>query len=160
MRQSKNLASRLPSNIDVIYCSSLKRAQQTIAIALKEKGLDIEVVLDDGLVEMDLGDLEGLLRDELSDSTEVKWNKLMVDFDFKDHNGESRSEFHQRIVSTFEKIVLQANSNNHQNLIIVTHGGVLSILLDYHLRLATPPFRNTETITIEIVDDSWKRVEI
>ena len=116
--------------IDKIFTSSLKRAQESTEIINRVTATQIEVV--DGLRERNYGVLGGLTKQEAlekyPDAVELRKNP-----DNTDPGGESREEFSNRVVNTFEEIV----SQKLNQVILVGHGGSIKVILK-HLNLPLP----------------------
>lgn len=119
INQSNNLANALSTcYIDNIISSDLKRAQQTAEIINTK--INKKVILDSRLRERNYGILEGKLRNKLDSSTWYilkKYPEIL--------RAESNQEMYDRIKSFFEQ------TNFEKNTIIVTHIGVLRMILYY-----------------------------
>ena len=105
--------------IDRIISSLYKRAVQTVEPLAKRMNLEIET--NNLLTERVLS------SKNLSDWLE-KLEATFADFDLKFEGGESSSEAKKRIISVMEEVV----NNEAQNTIIVTHGNLLSLLLNHY----------------------------
>ncbi|MRT92742.1 alpha-ribazole phosphatase [Ancylomarina sp. 16SWW S1-10-2] len=102
---------------DVIYSSPLTRAK-TLATDLFGEA----VMYDDRLMELNFGDWEGKAWDEIKDPFLDKW---MEDFvNKKCSNGESFVMLHDRVAQFLEEL----KQSKHENIAIVTHGGVIRTL--------------------------------
>lgn len=112
-------------NIKKIYSSDLKRAVQT-AEKVSEK-LDIPVVFKRNFREVNNGDLAGL-DNEKADIIypNLYWKKLGWNENYP--NGESPADFFER-VSTAWNDFLKTVKKENENVILVTHGGVIQIIL-------------------------------
>jgi predicted acetyltransferase/broad specificity phosphatase PhoE len=105
--------------IDRIIASPYKRAVQSIEPLAKI--LNLEIATNDLLTERVLS------SKNLSDWLE-KLRATFDDFDLKFEGGESSYEAVNRIVSVVEEVM----NNEAQNTIIVTHGNLLSLLLNHY----------------------------
>jgi alpha-ribazole phosphatase len=90
---------------------------------------DIPLTLQAGLMEIDFGDWDGLSAAELMESSP----KALSDFwrDPLNHSppgGESLLNFHNRVVEAWETI---CHHYQGQHLLMVTHGGVIRVLLSH-----------------------------
>ncbi len=125
LKQSEELAHRLKENkcnAEIIYSSDLLRAKQTAEILAKHLNLDIEYISD--FREVNNGDLAGMdnaVADELYPN--LYWRKLEWDQHYP--NGESPKEFYERIKTAWNKLI----NGNHNSIILVTHGGVINVIL-------------------------------
>lgn len=131
-QQLRQTAEKLVGRkIDKIFTSSLKRAQESTQIINNIVQTQIEVVSD--LQERNYGVLGGLTRTEaLEKYPDVV--ELHKNADNTDPEGESRKDFVNRVVNTFESIVKEP----FDNIIIVGHGGSIKVILNY-LNLPVPP---------------------
>lgn len=111
--------------IKTIFSSDLKRAVQTAGI-LSEK-LGISVVEMQGIREVNNGKLAGMDNEKADkDYPGLYWKALA--WKEKYPNGESPADFYERI--TYEwKAFLKTVLKNNENVILVTHGGVIQVLL-------------------------------
>lgn len=102
---------------DAHFSSPLLRAK-TLATDLFGE----EVTYDDRLMELNFGDWEGKAWDEIKDPFLDTW---MEDFvNKKCSNGESFVMLHERVISFLEEL----KKLNLNNVVIVTHGGVIRTL--------------------------------
>ena len=116
-------------SFDAAYSSDLARAAHTaqhICAASKRP-----VTLRDDLRERHFGALQGLTRDEARQNfPQIIAGIEARDPDFVPDGGESLAVFAQRVGTAFAAM---ATAHRGQNVLVVTHGGVLDILY----RLAT-----------------------
>ena len=113
-------------NIQKIISSDLERAKQTTNI-INEK-LDVEVEYNINLREINNGKLAGMLNKEAERIyPNIYYNNLEINERYPD--GESPTEFYDRIIKEFENIVKE--NNNYDNIMIVTHAGVINIIYRY-----------------------------
>lgn len=105
--------------IDRIISSPYKRAIQSIQPLAKQ--LNVEIEIDRQLIERVLS------TNDLSNWME-KLRKTFVDTGLKFEGGESSQEAMKRIVDVIEKVF----NGESQNTIIVTHGNLMSLLLNYY----------------------------
>ena len=105
-----------------IYCSPLSRAHDTAQAISNTLGLSISV--HDGLIESNLGDLEGVTYKELYEFGYAKHSVL--DDDFNGHNGESPRAVADRMERSLSEI---RALHPKKNLIIVSHGAAIAHLI-------------------------------
>jgi broad specificity phosphatase PhoE len=120
-------AWRHEADFSVLYASPLPRCRTTAAAIAQ--ALELETLVEDGLREFSIGDWEGRTFRDLHD-TEQLWDRFAADPDFAPPNGESPRSFGRRVMGTVEDI---ANRHPGESIIVVTHGGVISRLLDVWL---------------------------
>lgn len=112
--------------IEKIISSDLKRAKQTTEIINKK--LNVPVEYTDRLREMNNGKIAGMLNSEVEKLYPgLYYNTLEIDERYPE--GESPIEFYNRITRDFEKIVEE--NKNLNNIMIVTHSGVINIIYRY-----------------------------
>ncbi len=112
--------------IDRIISSDLNRAKMTADI-INEK-LKVDISYDSRLRENNNGLLAGMKNEEaIAKFPNVFFSNL--EYDEKFPGGESPKEFFERIKKAFFEIVDE--NRDKENIIIVTHAGVISII--YHI---------------------------
>ncbi len=107
---------------EAVFSSPLKRCVETCSLLYPDK----QPIIIDGLTECNFGEFENKTADELRDNEDFAgWlaGKNAPPF------GESSKEFGDRICSTFEKIVDGLVKSGVHEAAIITHGGVISIIL-------------------------------
>jgi probable phosphoglycerate mutase len=118
--EAQKLAERLrPEKWDVIYASPLSRAKQTAEIIKKTYG-DIPLHFDARLRESGGGQIEGTIEQERI----LKWGENWRELDL---GLEKREEVIERGLPAIEEI---AANHPGQNVLIVSHGGFISHLLN------------------------------
>lgn len=106
------------------FCSPLIRCKETLKILYNEDNFTTV----DGLKECSFGDWEDKsMADLVNDETFKKWIK--GDNDISPPNGESNNQFTSRIFNAFEKLVEDMMKKGDTSAVIVTHGGVILMLL-------------------------------
>jgi len=124
--QANALARELASEtIDVLVSSDLRRAAETAAILGEARGLRPE--LNPRLRELDLGDWEGLTRDEIERKAGNALRRFDAgDLDVRPGGGENLREIEQRAFSIVAELV---DAHPGRRLAVVTHLGVIRALL-------------------------------
>ncbi len=124
--QSGLISKRLErKNIYKIYSSSLKRALKTAEIIARPHKMSVEPKED--LMEINFGDWEGLSFQEIQKSYPHEFSKWQNNImNFTTPNGESILELKKRVETAFDEIL---NSATENNVVIVTHGGPIRIIL-------------------------------
>ena len=143
-RQLKATAQRLVgTQVDKIYSSNLIRAKQSAEIinVILETGIDFL----DGLRERNYGVLGGLTKTEAQEKyPEVV--ELHKDPTNTDPEGESQSDFTDRVLNTFQSIL----KDELGTVIIVSHGGPIKAILR-HLNIPLPEkIGDGEIIEVEL----------
>jgi len=128
--QARSLASRLADlSISRIYTSPLKRAYNTASVLAAPHGLEPELL--DDLKEIQIGDWQGLHRDEIKQRWPELWRDWRVDPSILTlPNGESLNDVRERIVNAFNRIVSSSEGNQ---VIIVSHGAAIKAFVAYIL---------------------------
>lgn len=114
-------------NLDILFTSYLRRAEETAALINKNLKEPVPVLHDFRLRERDFGSLSGKNHEE--------WDKLLPNnremeamqmYDYRPFGGESVEEVRQRSVSAILDII---ENYDHKNIGIITHNGVIRLLL-------------------------------
>jgi len=108
--------------ISQIFSSSLSRANETAKIIALELGLNVEEY--DELMERSAGKLDGVPFTEFFDAFKKvgDFEQMMVQV-----GGEPSKKFKSRVWSKFLEII--QNNKDHENILIVAHGGVTRVIL-------------------------------
>lgn len=122
---------------DFAYASDLKRAQETLNIALNSAGHSpLEAIHNKALNERMYGDLQGLNKDETAakyGADQVKvWRRS---FDVPPPNGESLKDTAARVIPYFETEIIPKLKSG-KNIVIAAHGNSLRALIMYLEKLS------------------------
>ncbi|ADY52327.1 phosphoglycerate mutase [Pseudopedobacter saltans DSM 12145] len=134
--------------IDIAFTSTLKRAQHTLEIILKECGIEnIPVIIDKRLNERSYGDLEGLNKSD----TALKYgsDQVMIwrrSYDVAPPGGESLKNTAQRVLPYFHKTIAPKLMEG-KTVLIVAHGNSLRALMMFLENLSPEEIANTEIPT-------------
>lgn len=139
IQEAKRAGEKLKGlTFDLAYTSDLKRAQNTLKLALQVVGQDnIPTTTDKALNERMYGDLQGLNKAD----TAAKYGDEQVkiwrrSYDIAPPNGESLKDTAARVIPYFEaEIAPQLKSG--KNIVIAAHGNSLRALIMY-LEKMTP----------------------
>jgi len=131
LQDTELLARRLMSgHIDHIYCSDLGRSLVTASCITRH--VKSKVDIDKRLRERSFGVFEGLSVKEI----ELKYPEVQVltrhCADFAIPQGESKSQVLQRALSCVNELVKR---HQGERIILVTHGGLMTVLLKHILGL-------------------------
>ncbi|MFD2115217.1 histidine phosphatase family protein [Paenibacillus yanchengensis] len=119
MQQAGKLANfLLDKDIDFIISSPFERAYQTIA-SLAEQ-ISIEVVIDDRLAER-------ILSSEKHPDWREMLSKTYDDLDICFAGGESSN----MAMSRASSVVMEVLNSEYKNIVLVSHGNLISLLLKY-----------------------------
>jgi probable phosphoglycerate mutase len=121
--QARSIAQRLAREpFDVLVSSDLGRASAT-AQAIADRCAK-PVVLDSRLRERCFGVGEGMTYEEVDRAYPGAFARIRnVDPDFVIPGGESRRQFHDRVVAAMDSL---ADAHAGRAIVVVTHGGVLA----------------------------------
>ncbi|RZG76746.1 histidine phosphatase family protein [Acinetobacter sp. WCHAc060025] len=112
---------------NVIFTSPLQRCfkfSEKLATAL-----DLGLITDPHLQEMHFGDWEGISTQQIYDENpELLANFWQFPTRFTPPNAEKLIDFQQRVLTAITDVSLEMQQKNHQNALIVTHGGVIKLL--------------------------------
>lgn len=115
-------------HIDAIYSSPIERALHTANILKGEK--NIEVITNEGLMEMCFGDYEGRRTDEVM-SENPDWNIVLImhgDINLCAPNGETLGSVRDRVKNAMDNIL---EDNKGKTILVVAHGITLKALMYY-----------------------------
>jgi alpha-ribazole phosphatase len=115
-------------NFNRVYVSERKRAKQTSEILLKNKNSDI--IIDSRINEIDFGEFEGKNHNEIEEIYPEQWKAWCEDWkNVSPPNGESYVQFYNRIKNFMDELL----KLKEDNVLIVTHGGVIKSIYCYVL---------------------------
>lgn len=113
--------------LDYILSSPIERALKTAQIARGQKKVDI--IKYDGLKEIDCGDFEGKLLENVMKNHPDVYKKIVDDpFNQRYPNGENLKEFYDRVSKCFQEII---DSYKNKTILIVGHGGTIRAIESY-----------------------------
>lgn len=159
--QARALADELSDvRADAIYSSDLVRARETAEILSRRLGLPVTVLHE--LREIDVGDWEGLTREEIEarfPEAYLAWRSGKTGWS----GGESYDELTARVVPALERIAL-AHPNGR--VVVVGHGGTIravrarisGVSVAEH-RLARPAIANCDVFRIHAGDEGLRAVD-
>ncbi len=119
--QAKRLAERmLRTRIRAIVSSDLERAVETA----RSVGLacSLEVAIDDGLREVDVGTWTGKSHEEIAALYPDEWFAWSSGLDVRRGGGETYAELADRVASAVDRILA---SDAEDPILIVSHGGAI-----------------------------------
>ena len=139
--QARHLSSRLASlPVSAVYTSPLRRTFSTASILAKPHRLEPELL--DDLIEIRLGDWEGLHVDEIERRWQELWQQSMTDpTELTMPNGESLREVTDRAIRAFEWVI---GGNRGKQALIVTHEVVVKVLVAHVLGVSNSIYRGFE----------------
>ncbi len=144
-----------------VYCSPLDRTRHTTELILGER--ELEVVYEDNLREIHLGEFEGKNQEEANaiypEFSSHFWEKPHL---YKAKSGEDFYQVRERVIKALEKII---SENPSGNVLIVTHGVVLKTIHSYFKnlpmhRLWDPPFIYDTSLTIIEIEDGSHEIAV
>lgn len=159
--QANELSAKLTFSFDKVYSSPLERAKQTAEISLQGIDWNVKNILfDDDLKEIGMGNWEGMTFEELGITREELRPIVNLEHDvlIDKHEGESVVNFKKRTVEAFHKIVKNEENNGTTSILIYCHGGVMKSVLKHHLEIYDGPYFNTQIVSIRLQNNSWELV--
>jgi len=121
LQEFETIKSKLPAAPDIVYSSPASRC------TLLAKKINADIHIDSRLTELHFGEWEGETWDTVNQSDLQTWMDDFVDAIVP--GGESMAQMSVRVLSFWDEII----KSSHQKIVVVTHGGVIRILLA-HLR--------------------------
>lgn len=133
-----------------VYSSDLIRAVKTAEIVIKEnkEGSSLKLKKLQGLRELNFGKYEGqmqkiLVKDLLQYMNVSSFKEAMEKYDFQKEfcntcaaldetkKAEDYNTVIKRVMDTLEEICLENLDDSEKNLLIVAHGGMIRLIIDY-----------------------------
>jgi broad specificity phosphatase PhoE len=142
--QARLLAQRLLADrrqVHAIYASDLSRAFETAEIL--SEALRIPPNPDSGWREMNIGVWSGLTTAEVIKRHAEEWERLRTGEDLPRGGGETFAQFQSRIIQSARRLV---ERHAGEQIVIVTHGGVVRAFLLHCRNLPTSKFREIDKI--------------
>ncbi|GAA6063406.1 hypothetical protein JCM10212_005473 [Sporobolomyces blumeae] len=145
---AKNLKKAGLTSFDVAYTSVLQRANDTLAIILKEIGQEgLETHKDQALNERDYGELTGLNKDD----ARKKWGDEQVhiwrrSYDVPPPGGESLELTAKRVLPYYEANIVPAVSSG-KKVLVAAHGNSLRSMIMKLENMTGEEIVNTELST-------------
>lgn len=115
------IKTKLPDNPDIIYSSPATRC------TLLAQKINPVFTIDERLTELNFGDWEGSTWDTVNEADLQIWMDDFVNIVVP--GGESMQQMSVRVLSFWSELI----SSGYQKAVIVTHGGVIRLILA-HLR--------------------------
>jgi len=116
-----------PMDWDVIISSPLRRCHCFAEHLANQLGLPMRV--NEHIKEMYFGDWEGISTQVIYEAEPERLaNFWQFPTQYHAPNGESLTQFQQRIFIGFEQIYTQIQEQNGQKALVITHGGVIKLL--------------------------------
>lgn len=129
VKQASQLGKRLSGvDLDVIFSSSSHRALRTAQLVNDAQKRKSPLHTEDDLMEISLGEWEGMLRSEV----DKLYPRLQNDYfrnpaDFRPvGNGETFAQVKERVMGAIRDIL---NNNAGKNILVVTHTAIVKLIL-------------------------------
>lgn len=159
-RKQVELLAKFVRNIGLsaLYSSDLHRAEQTAAIL--SDSLRFAPILDSRWRERNIGEWQGLTRDEMQAWYPDMYAELMADrMGFRVPAGESLADVKARVMEALDDILAE---NTGETIGIISHTAALHLLLSELIpgyRIGDITFANTSVTTIQRTESgAWKLV--
>jgi len=148
-------------HFDFIYTSDLKRAETTAEIIVNSANLQTKITPSKLLRERNFGDIEGLNAEEIEKKYPLSMSEFRVSTTTPPPNGESLQDMLSRLKKFYSVIKKQHIDDN--NILIITHGGAIRMLilailnlgLEYHKNFS---FNNASLTIFHITEKLTKLV--
>lgn len=126
-QEAKKIKEKIKGlKVDRVFCSDLKRSWQTAEIIFSNR--TCKIIKNPHLREINFGIWEGLTHSQILKRSPAIYRKWLADpFSMAIPGGQRLSCFIQRIKKELRKIV---NSNTKQTVALVTHSGVIRVILN------------------------------
>lgn len=131
IRQARQLGKRLSDmGVDKIFSSSSPRAFRTAQLVQEELEPTTQLFSEDDLMEISLGEWEGMLRSEV-DRLYPRLQNLYFNNppEFKPvGNGETFFQLRDRVMSFLDRVLAE---NHGKNILLVTHTAVVKLIMGH-----------------------------
>lgn len=149
IKEAQSAANRLKGReFDVFYSSPVGRAMQTAALI--GNAIDMEPTPLDGLMEQHFGSSEGTLSTFMPGRIQYVQRLILGWFIPPWKGGETFSETHNRVKKTYKEII---GRHQGRNILIVTHHGVINVILRLVSRRFFSFYKIAPAMIIEIEMD-------
>lgn len=153
-------------NLDILFTSYLHRAEETAALIERHLPEKISLLHDFRLRERDFGSLTGKTERQMQAALPGwKEKDFMQQYDYSPFGGENVDEVRQRSLGAILDI---ANNYHHQNIGVITHAGIIRLLL-FHFPEITRLYQgksktensinNTDIYEWEVNEDTQKNIK-
>ncbi|MGB1285267.1 MAG: histidine phosphatase family protein [Aggregatilineales bacterium] len=112
------------TRIDMVYTSDLQRCTETAELACG--GRDLTIVHDERLREVNLGQFQGLTRDQIAELYPLEYMRWSGNDAYVVPGGESRIMVKKRMHIAWKDIIATSTG---EHIMIVSHGGAIRQLL-------------------------------
>ena len=135
-QEAKEIRDKIKDlKVDRVFCSDLKRSWQTAEIIF---GKNCRIVKNPNLREISFGKWEGLTYSQILKRSPAIYKKWLADpFSMVIPGGQKLCHFIHRIKKELRKII---NSNTNRTSALVTHSGVMRVILNSLLEIKKDDF--------------------
>jgi len=161
IKNAESLGKSLSSvELKVIYSSSSQRAVHTAQLIRGDRKIDI--ITDDNLREINLGEWEGKAKNEFTeadkDGLDAFWNRP---HQYKASSGEDFFQVKARVESALKSIIRE---HENCNILIVTHAVIVKVIMAIFKGLSIeklwePPFIHGTSLSIVEIDTCKKDID-
>jgi len=157
-KQVKELSARLSLlPLSAVYSSPLRRTLATAEMIAEPHGISPQIV--DDLIEIDLGDWQGLHKNQVEERwPELRKQSLIDPSHITLPNGESFSQVTERAIRALNTI----ESFGEEHMAVVTHEVIVKVLVAYVLGVSNSIYRKLDisnaSVTTVNVDESNRRL--
>lgn len=118
IKQAEELSKKMDLNqIDICFCSPLKRTKQTANILLEDK---VKIIYDNMIVERDFGDYEG---------KPINFDLIVPQWDYKLNDSSHNIESIQECLLRAKKFIDQIKEEySNKTILIISHGSFIKAL--------------------------------
>jgi probable phosphoglycerate mutase len=164
IRNAVALGERLyQTEFNAVYSSPIERAVKTTKLICSDRIIPLR--LEDGLKEINFGDWEGKVKEEIEQISKQEffnfWNAPHL-YNHEPHNGESLVTLKRRVEQVIYRIIAD---NTDGNVLIVTHGVAIRAILSYLMNTPTEkwwdgPFIEGTSLTLAQYDEGTFKVKM
>jgi broad specificity phosphatase PhoE len=146
IEQSRQLAEKIDSDFDLIFCSPMTRTKQTAEV-INQK-LKIPIEYRDEIRERNFGSLAGESLAEMDQDTkqEIKQRDFDLTYDYRPYGGESVEDVKARLQS----FIASLKGRPEKKALVVTHTGIIRLMYPTYLGVPYPAIDNDSVHIFEV----------
>ncbi|MEA3253427.1 MAG: histidine phosphatase family protein [Chloroflexota bacterium] len=160
--QARCLSARLAEwSISSVYSSPLQRARSTAGILAEPHGIEPELLED--LIELGLGDWQGLHAEEIKRRWPEIWQQSRIDpSELTMPHGESFRQARERAVRALEQVL---EASRGKQVVVVTHEAIVKVLVAHVLGAPNSIYRrfaidNASLSVVRVLDGKLRLITL
>jgi len=128
-QQAKDAAEKIPHDVDIVFCSPMKRACETAQVLLDDHTItptSAQFMLDDRLKEKTGGVVSGMSYDEIAQQYPKEWDRDNTPFKVAIATAFPEGESDLDVVKRIENLLVELETTYEgKTILIVSHAGIM-----------------------------------